>query len=75
MTKVSTQVITSPSFSLGKSFLSISLFTYVFNIYFILPGVSKKYRCLICYTVKTGRAVSLKWTSLNSERPNLNFDI
>ena len=33
----------------------------------------KKYRCLTCYIVKTGQAVSLKYVSVNSERPNLNF--
>ena len=38
-------------------------------------GLLKKYWCLICYTVKTGQAVALKYTSLNSEWPNLNFDI
>jgi hypothetical protein len=29
---------------------------------------------MICYTVQTGQVLSTKWTSPNSERPNLNFN-
>ena len=42
---------------------------------YTIPGVSKKYRYLICYTSKTGQVVSVKCALSNSERPNLNFDI
>ena len=39
-----------------------------------IPGVSRNV-LVICYTVKTDRAVSFSQISLNSERPNLDFDI